>query len=72
MTLDPMKRYTARKALEDKWWTNAPRPTKKENLPKEGGGAKAMGEDLKRRGGETPTNGRADKVARKLDFGSMG
>lgn len=72
MTLDPMKRYTARKALEDKWWTNAPRPTKKENLPKEGGGAEAMGEDLKRRGGETPTNGRADKVARKLDFGSMG
>ncbi|EUC30159.1 hypothetical protein COCCADRAFT_28875 [Bipolaris zeicola 26-R-13] len=72
LTLDPQKRYTARKALEDKWWTNAPRPTKKENLPKEGGGTKAMGEDLKRRGGETPANGRADKVARKLDFGSMG
>ncbi|KAA8627364.1 SPS1 Serine threonine protein kinase [Pyrenophora tritici-repentis] len=72
LTLDPQKRYTARKALEDKWWANAPRPTKKENLPKEGGGPKAMGEDLKRRGGETPTNGRADKVARKLDFGSMG
>ncbi|USP75322.1 hypothetical protein yc1106_02596 [Curvularia clavata] len=72
LTLDPQKRYTAQKALEDKWWTNAPRPTKKENLPKEGGGTKAMGEDLKRRGGETPANGRADKVARKLDFGSMG
>jgi cyclin-dependent kinase 7 len=72
LTLDPQKRYTAQKALEDKWWTNAPRPTKKESLPKDGGGAKAMGEDLKRRGGETPANGRADKVARKLDFASMG
>jgi cyclin-dependent kinase 7 len=31
-----------------------------------------VGEDLKRRGGETPATGRADKVARKLDFASMG
>jgi cyclin-dependent kinase 7 len=71
LTLDPQKRYTARKALEDPWWTNAPRPTKKESLPKEGGGVKAVGEDLKRRGGETPATGRADKVARKLDFALM-
>ncbi|KAF1945424.1 serine/threonine-protein kinase crk1 [Clathrospora elynae] len=71
LTLDPQKRFNSRRALEDKYWTNMPRPTKKENLPKEGGGEKAVGDDLKRKGGETPTNGRADKVARKLDFGAM-
>ncbi|EAT88708.2 hypothetical protein SNOG_03503 [Parastagonospora nodorum SN15] len=49
-----------------------PRPTKKENLPRQGGGEKKVAEDLKRKGGETPANGRADKVARKLDFASMG
>lgn len=52
-----------------------PRPTKKENLPRLGaGGEKKVAEDLKRKGGDTPANasGRADKVARKLDFGSMG
>ena len=71
LTMDPQKRLTARKALEHKYWTNLPRPTKNENLPKEGGGEKTMAEDMKRKGGETPANGRADKVARKLDFGSM-
>jgi hypothetical protein len=29
-----------------------------------------MGEDLKKKAGELPI-GRADKVARKIDFGSM-
>lgn len=72
LIMDPQKRLTARQALEHKYWTNQPRPTKKENLPSKGGGEKKMGEDLKRKGGETPANGRADKVARKLDFGSMG
>lgn len=71
LTMDPAKRLTARAALEHKYWTNMPRPTKKENLPKEGGGEKKMAEDLKRTGGETPASGRGDKVARKLDFGSM-
>ncbi|KAH9878493.1 hypothetical protein IAQ61_001765 [Plenodomus lingam] len=71
LTMDPQKRLTARKALEHRYWTSMPRPTKKENLPREGGGEKRMAEDLKRKGGETPANGRADKVARKLDFGSL-
>jgi len=73
LTMDPKKRLTARQALEHKYWTNLPRPTKNENLPKKGGGEKKMGEDLKRKGGETPAgaNGRGDKVARKLDFGAM-
>lgn len=72
LTLDPNKRLTARQALQHGWWTSMPRPTKKENLPSMVGGEKKIGEDLKRKGGETPAGGRADKVARKLDFGSMG
>lgn len=73
LTMDPKKRLSARQALQHRYWTNLPRPTKNENLPKEGGGEKAMGEDLKRKGGEVPkgANGRGDKVARKLDFGAM-
>jgi cyclin-dependent kinase 7 len=72
LTLDPNKRLSAKQALEHRYWTNMPRPTKKENLPTQGGGEQKVGEDLKRKGGETPANGRADKVARKLDFGAMG
>ncbi|KAF2185002.1 Pkinase-domain-containing protein [Zopfia rhizophila CBS 207.26] len=70
LTLDPRKRLSARQVLEHRYWTNAPRPTKKEDLPKQGGGEKKMGEDLKRRGGEVDS-GRADKVARKLDFSAL-
>ncbi|KAF2876127.1 serine/threonine-protein kinase crk1 [Massariosphaeria phaeospora] len=65
LTMDPRKRLTAAQSLDHRYWTNAPRPTKKENLPKQGGGEQAMGEDLKRKGGEVET-GRADNVARKL------
>jgi cyclin-dependent kinase 7 len=73
VTMDPNKRLSARGALDHRYWTNKPRPTRKENLPRQGGGEEKMGEDLKRKGGETPAaNGRADKVARKLDFASMG
>ncbi|KAH3915824.1 hypothetical protein HBI56_041430 [Parastagonospora nodorum] len=72
LTMDPNKRLTARQALEHRYWSTTPRPTKKENLPRQGGGEKKVAEDLKRKGGETPANGRADKVARKLDFASMG
>ena len=69
LTLDPRKRYTARQVLEHKWWTSEPRPTAKEDLPKKGGGPEKMGEDLTRRGGEVEDR-RADKVARKLNFGA--
>ncbi|KAF2013642.1 Pkinase-domain-containing protein [Aaosphaeria arxii CBS 175.79] len=70
LTPDPNKRLSAKQVLDHPYWTNAPRPTKKENLPKQGGGEMKMGADLKRRGGEAES-GRADKVARKLDFGAM-
>ena len=70
LLLDPRKRATARRFLQHKWWTSDPRPTNKENLPRKGGGAEKMGEDLKRRGGELG-NKNTDKVARKLDFGAM-
>lgn len=70
LILDPRKRGTAKQFLRHQWWTNDPRPTRKENLPKKGGGPQKMGEDLKRRGGEASERGN-DQVARKLDFGSM-
>jgi len=68
LSLDPRKRCTARQVLEHRWWATDPKPTSKAELPKKGGGAAKMGEDLKRRGGEVD-NGRVDKVARKLNFG---
>ena len=68
LALDPRKRCTAREMLEHRWWTSDPRPTAKEDLPKKGGGAEKMGEDLKRMGGEVEDR-RGDKVARRLDFG---
>ena len=70
VVLDPRKRSTAKQFLKHKWWASEPQPTKKEDLPKKGGGAERMGEDLKRRGGEVEEP-RGDKVARKLDFAAM-
>ena len=69
LMLDPRKRATAKQFLEHKWWTSDPQPTKKNDLPRKGGGAEKMGEDLQRRNGEVET-GRADNVARRLDFGA--
>lgn len=70
LALDPRKRLTAKQVLQHEWWSTEPRPTKTENLPRKGGGEDAMGNDLKRSGTEMDT-GRADKVARKIDFGAM-
>ncbi|KAI9839668.1 MAG: hypothetical protein M1819_002294 [Sarea resinae] len=70
LALDPRKRATAREMLKHKWWSTDPRPTRKEDLPKKGGGAAKMGEDLKRRGGELDSI-KDDKVARKIDFAAM-
>jgi cyclin-dependent kinase 7 len=70
MKLDPRKRSTAKQFLQHKWWTSDPQPTKKRDLPRKGGGAEKMGEDLKRRGGELEEP-RGDNVARRLDFGAM-
>ncbi|KAH0536527.1 hypothetical protein FGG08_006600 [Glutinoglossum americanum] len=71
LSLDPRKRATAREILNHKWWATDPAPTKKEDLPKKGGGGEArMAEDLKRRAGELE-DGRGAKVARILDFSGM-
>ena len=70
LTLDPRKRSTAKQFLQHQWWHSEPTPTKKEDLPKKGGGTLKMGEDLKRRGGELEDGG-SHMVARKLDFGAM-
>ncbi|OCK74661.1 serine/threonine-protein kinase crk1 [Lepidopterella palustris CBS 459.81] len=69
--LDPRSRATARQVLEHPYWMAAPRPTPKEKLPRNAGGARKMAEDLKRKGGEVEGEGRADKVARKLDFSAL-
>ena len=73
LMLDPRKRPTAREVLQHRWWTDEPRPSEKENLPKKAGGEERVGADLKRRGGElNEQNGQPkDKVARKLDFAAM-
>lgn len=71
LSLDPRKRPTAKDVLEHEYWTNEPRPSKLEDLPKKGGGVQKMGENLKRKGGEVVEDGRGDKVARKLDFYAM-
>lgn len=69
LALDPRKRSTSRQVLEHKWWMSEPQPTRKEDLPKKGGGLEKMGDDLKRRGGESEP-GPKDKIARKLNFGA--
>ncbi|ESZ98997.1 serine/threonine-protein kinase [Sclerotinia borealis F-4128] len=71
LILDPRKRITAREVLEHPWWASDPKPTKNEDLPRKRGGEAKMGEDLKRRPGMVDDD-RASKVARKLDFSSMG
>jgi cyclin-dependent kinase 7 len=71
LALDPRKRITAHEILEHKWWRMDPKPTRKEDLPRGGGGEEKMGSDLKRRPGlDDESNPRGAKVARKLDFGA--
>lgn len=75
LTLDPRKRVTAEGVLRHEYWTSDPRPSRLQDLPRRGGGLEVMGDDLKQRGGELPREddrtSRADKVARKIDFGAM-
>lgn len=72
LILDPRVRLSAEGVLKHEFWTTHPRPSRLDELPRKGGGMEAMGEDLKRRGGEVPgkENERGDKVARKIDFGA--
>ncbi|EER36753.1 serine/threonine protein kinase crk1 [Histoplasma capsulatum H143] len=70
LKLDPRKRSTARQVLQHAWWVAEPRPTRNEDLPRKAGGAKKMGDDLVRRGGEIDET-RFKDVARQLDFNAM-
>jgi cyclin-dependent kinase 7 len=70
LVLDPRNRITARGVLEHQWWSSEPKPTRKQDLPKKGGGGAAMGRDMGRAAG-TVEDERGPKVARKLDFAAM-
>lgn len=73
LTLDPRKRLSAEQVLRHAFWTAEPRCSELQDLPKKGGGIEVMGEDLKKKAGLTDgtEGGRADKVARRIDFGGM-
>jgi len=68
LVLNPKNRITAKEMLQHPWWHSEPRPTRKQDLPKKGGGEDKVGADLKRRPGQVDED-RGSKVARKLDFG---
>jgi len=70
LVLNPRNRITARDILKHPWWSSDPKPTRKQDLPKKGGGQAKVGDDLKRRAGVVDDD-RGSKVARKLDFGAM-
>jgi cyclin-dependent kinase 7 len=71
LKLDPRNRVTAQGILEHPWWRAEPRPTGKENLPKQGGGAEKMGEDVARQPGVLREEDQFRGVARKLDFSAL-
>jgi cyclin-dependent kinase 7 len=70
LKLDPRKRVTAKGILQHPWWKTEPRPTDKENLPKQGGGAEKMGEGVAKVPGIVD-EAKFKGVARILDFGGM-
>ncbi|KAF2652554.1 Pkinase-domain-containing protein [Lophiostoma macrostomum CBS 122681] len=74
LRLDPKKRFNADEVLNHRYWTNEPKPSRAEELMlriEMGKAEKRKREDERKRGGAEVESGRADKVARKLDFGSM-
>jgi cyclin-dependent kinase 7 len=69
LILDPAKRISAREMLRHEWWSAAPKPTRKKDLPRKTGKAAAerVAADLKRRPGVLDEE-RGGKVARRLEF----
>lgn len=70
LKLDPRERVTAKGALEHEWWKVDPRPTPKESLPKQGGGATKMAQAEVNAPGAVFDETKFKGVARKLDFGA--
>ena len=71
LKLDPRERVTAKGVLEHTWWKAEPRPTDRENLPRQGGGEERMGEDVARQPGVLGDDEKFQGVARRLDFGAL-
>lgn len=73
LRMDPKKRLNAEEVLNHRYWASEPKASRTEELKlrmqmgKEG----AIKGDERKRGGAEVESGRADKVARKLDFGSL-
>ncbi|BFZ53803.1 TFIIH complex serine/threonine-protein kinase subunit kin28 [Savitreella phatthalungensis] len=68
LKLDPLKRPTSLQILRHPYFTNLPRPTPPEQLPKKGGGLASVAQDLKRKPEDHLGDGAKDraKIARKL------
>ncbi len=67
LKMNPQERPSAKEVLRSKYFSNLPRPTAPENLPKKGGGLAKVANDLKRPHGMIDEkDDQARKVARKL------
>lgn len=66
LKLDPEKRPTTIECLRHAYFTQLPRPTPPEELPKRGGGLAKVVNDLKRKPGDMAVDENKAKVARKL------
>lgn len=71
LKLDPRERASAREVLEHAWWRVEPKPTERENLPRQGGGGEKMGESEARQPGVVAEEDRFQGVARRLEFGAL-
>jgi cyclin-dependent kinase 7 len=75
LRMDPKKRLNAEEVLNHRYWSNEPKASRTEELRlrmQMGKDAKLKGKaEERKRGGADVESGRADKVARKLDFASM-
>lgn len=71
LKMDPQKRLTAASALQHRYWTSIPLPTKKENLPTKSNVKRSVIDQLENKEIDVQVEGRGNEVARRLNFGAM-